>query len=261
MESDFHSAGHSFSLPEDDNEIFEAILQEDSSKTASAVYNVLDKIQAPFRERLINWLEEVDEKYGENISDEQIEKIDALLFNEKGQEKFITAQGFEDIAAFVKNKNHALSDKDIAVFDNLNMAYRSKVKNFLNATLDINNETPLIYACVWGALEAAEILKQEGADIPNNLLQKTIQWSDMQTVDWVLHNNVQITLQDIAAAKQCAKDDIAKHLECLYKQKHSDYVADTDMQTETKTEKIITNRPTEARKSRFVKLKNMRRER
>lgn len=212
-----------YCLPKDDNEIFESMHQDDSKDIVPAVYKVLDKIQLPYRAQLIAFLEDIDAKYGQYISDEEIDKIDALLFDDKGQENFITAKGFNDIAKFVKKQEHKLNAQDIADFDALNAAYRLKVKIFLNTTIDSNKETPLIHACVWGVVEAAEVLKQEGADMPDNILKKAIGWSGIETVNWALRNGAKITPQDIILAKEYRKVDIADKLEGIYKKEHPDY--------------------------------------
>ncbi len=222
MSIDFQENRQLYNLPPDDNEIFESMHQDDAKDIAPAIYKVLDKIQAPFRTQLIKLLEDVDEKYHRRIEEVEIDKMNALLFDEQNQEKFITAKGLDEIAKFIKKEEHHVGSDEIADFDSLNATYRSQIKNFLNTTTSTNHETPLIHACVWGKIEAADILVKEGADIPNNILQKTIMWSGIEMVNWVLDNGVEITPQNIIKAKECGKEEIAQKLEEVYKKAHPD---------------------------------------
>lgn len=220
MNNDFQENDPILHMLKDDHTIFEAIMKDEPNK----IYEILDGIQAPYRKSLIEMLENIDEKYHEHISDEEIEEINVLLFDEQNQDKFLTVDAFHQIASFLKKEKYGLSPADIQAFEILDNKHRSDISNFLNTVTTHNDETPLIHACVWGKLKAAEIIKNEGADMPANLLRKAIQWSSLETVNWVLDNNGGIvTLGDIETAKNGLKKDVFRKVEGVYKRTHPEY--------------------------------------
>lgn len=237
----------SYTLPPDDNKIFEAILDEDALKCQQAIYNVLGKIQAPIRQTLLTFLENIDQMYGQFISDEEIKQMADIFYDEQGEEKFITAKEFSKMDTFFKNKESLFAKDEYNEYMSLKKNCWEKVSHFLNTTTDINNEIPMVYACVWGRTKAAAILKREGAQMPDYLLQKAIQWSDAQTVNWILNNGGNITPNDISTAKKYGKEDIFLKLMTTYQKTHPDYEFSEDIpkpqitQVQTETQVLSDN--------------------
>lgn len=198
----------------DDPRIFETIMEDDPQK----IYQELHAVQAPVRAKIISFLEDIDQKYGAHIGDDEIAKVDEVLFTSEDEEKYLNAQAFEIIGAFLNKRDHGIAKADKKTFENLAQESKRIVSSFLNQAKSVNNEPPLLHALIWSKFKVADVLREEGAVLTDEMIKKNIIWSmdKNRSIKWLIDAGSRVTDGDIQKAREYERHEIVEILKTAY---------------------------------------------
>lgn len=238
----------------DDPRIFETIMEDDPQK----IYQELRAVQAPVRAKIISFLEDIDQKYGAHIGDDEIAKVDEVLFTSEDEEKYLNAQAFEIIGAFLNKKCHGIAKADKETFENLTQESKRIVSSFLNQTKSVNNEPPLLHALIWCKFKVADVLRKEGAALTDEMIKKNIIWSmdKNRSIKWLIDAGSRVTDEDIQKAREYERYEIVEILKTAYDrqtqsvQNPSVSVVNADVKLKVQTASLAPNVALEKAKSR-----------